>query len=226
MKIAAISDTHGKEWLLPRIPDADILVVAGDTLGQGMRFEFRDFVTWCLGQPVDDIIIVAGNHDFFLESADEAYKVIAECQALYREKNSPHAPNVHYLCDSGVVIKDVKFWGSPWTPAYGDWAFMKEDEELVEYWLQIPDDTDVLITHGPPKDILDTVLRPKGYGLNVGSSTLRTRISQVKPRLHIFGHIHEHGGVTTEVDGTKFCNVAMLTERYQPRLNAWTLVEV
>jgi Icc-related predicted phosphoesterase len=227
MIVAAISDIHGSYRDLDPMPDADVMVIAGDFLAAGREFELRDFVEWLRTQPVNDIIVIAGNHDICLQR-DDMWSMVAAEIVKRTSRDIKNPPKVHYLRDSSVTIHGLKFYGSPWTPTYGKWAFMKEDFELAAVWDQIPADTDVLITHGPPKDILDEVRRRKGYGLHVGSQSLRDRLgTRIFPKVHIFGHIHEHGGKNEECDGTKFYNVAALDELYQfTRPKKWTTFEV
>ncbi len=216
MRIAATSDIHGNHRNLPTPPVSDVMVFAGDILGQGFDFEWQRFIEWCARQPVNDVVIIAGNHDWFLEDEQQARVCLRDLAA-----RSGRGPRIHYLADSGVTIAGVKFWGSPWTPKFYDWAFMKEDDELAVFWGRIPSDTDVLISHGPPYGILDKVPRE-----HTGSRTLLARVQLVQPVVHIFGHIHEQGGKHERVGPTDFYNVAGLNENYRPRPDPWTVIEV
>jgi len=94
-----------------------------------------------------------------------------------------------------VEIEGVRFWGSPWQPWFFDWAFnLERGEEIRAKWELIPDDTEVLITHGPPQGHGDMTSRGEG----AGCADLLARIRQVKPRYHLFGHIHEGYGTSTD----------------------------
>jgi hypothetical protein len=98
-----------------------------------------------------------------------------------------------YLQDSGITISGARFWGSPWQPAFNDWAFnLPRGKALAQKWARIPDDTDVLIPHGPPAGFGDQT----GYaGNRTGCEDLLVAVERVKPRMHLFGHIHDAGGV-------------------------------
>ena len=121
--------------------------------------------------------------------------------------------NLHYLEDSGVEIEGIKFWGSPVTPPFFNWAFMKEPDAIKKHWGAIPDDTDYLITHGPAHTILDYVGR-NGQG-GVGCPHLLDAIERVNPKYHVFGHIHDMYG-TKIVNETTHINASVLNDRYRP----------
>ena len=204
MKIAATSDLHGH---LPEVPRCDVLIVAGDLGPASQTYHFdqearrgwliNEFSPWCQSQSAGDVVVIGGNHDFAL--ADDGYPCIK------------HLPRVHYLQDSAVTIKGVKFYGSPWTPPFFTLAFMESEEELAKRWEAIPDDVDVLITHGPPHGIGDQ----NRQGEHCGSRSLREWRDTTRnlPRLHVWGHIHEARGQ----HGENWANVSLLDERYRPR---------
>lgn len=145
MKLVCISDTHSLHRRLQSIPDGDVLIHAGDCLGQGTLENIEDFNDWLGSLPHRHKIVIAGNHDWAFQETPELAR-----QAL---------TSAIYLEDSGVEIEGVRFWGSPWTPIFMNWAFMLgRGEPLYEKWQLIPDDTDVLITHGPPQGIGDEVM--------------------------------------------------------------------
>jgi hypothetical protein len=99
--------------------------------------------------------------------------------------------NCTYLEDSGVVVEGYWIWGSPWSPRFFDWGFNADrGQQIEQYWNLIPPDTEVLITHGPPKDILDNCMD----GFHAGCEVLAAKINQIKPLVHLFGHIHEAYG--------------------------------
>jgi Icc-related predicted phosphoesterase len=135
-----------------------------------------------------DKIVVAGNHDWvFVRDPQVARALLGE---------------VHYLQDEGLVLEGVSFWGSPWQPAYHDWAFNLPREQLAAVWRQIPAGLDVLVTHGPPAGIGDR----SPLAARRGCQALRERVEQVAPRVHLFGHIHQDGGAW-QVGPTLFANV-------------------
>ena len=198
MRIVAISDTHARHRAIPDVPAGDVLVHAGDLTSVGKPEHVQEFNTWLGELPHPHKVVIAGNHDFPFERAPASVE--------------PLLTNCVYLRDSAIVIEGVTFYGSPWQPAFMDWAFNPErGEELRKKWELIPDGTDVLITHGPPAGHGDTTTR----GACVGCVDLMEAVLRVKPRLHIFGHIHEGAGVT-EADGTRFANASSVTERYEP----------
>ena len=96
-----------------------------------------------------------------------------------------------YLEDSAVELLGLKVYGSPWQPFYGGWAFnLHRGPDLAAMWAKIPDDITILVTHGPPEGILDR----NNWGENVGCRDLLGRVMELRPRLHVFGHIHEAAG--------------------------------
>lgn len=117
-----------------------------------------------------------------------------------------------YLQDDFVNIQDIKFYGSPWQPYFLNWAFnLARGNEIKEKWKLIPKDTDILITHGPAFGVLDKVVT----GESVGCEELKKIIDKIHPRYHLFGHIHEGYGVC-EVNGVRYINASINTERYKP----------
>ncbi|MCB9235695.1 MAG: metallophosphatase domain-containing protein [Bacteroidia bacterium] len=196
MKIVFISDTHGKHKDL-QLPDGDVLVHAGDLSPRGSARDLQEFFHWFETRPHAHKICIAGNHDFLAEDNPEMFaKLVPD--------------NVIYLNDSGCEIEGVKFWGSPITPWFYDWAFnRKRGEEIARYWSLIPEDTDVLITHGPPYGILDKTAR----GDLAGCEELLRRVEEVQPKIHVFGHIHEARGAVKK-GKTQFVNASVLNLMY------------
>lgn len=129
----------------------------------------------------------------------------------------------HYLEDSGVEIEGIKFWGSPVTPPFMNWAFMRTPEKIKPHWDAIPDDTDVLITHGPMRNVLDFVDNRFGSE-RTGCEVLVDAIERVKPKYHIFGHIHDMYG-KQEHDGVIHLNASVLNDRYHP-VRAGHIIEI
>ncbi|TNE47114.1 MAG: metallophosphoesterase [Bacteroidetes bacterium] len=197
MKFVFISDTHLKhEHLI--LPPGDVLVHAGDFSKRGTVDETRLFLDWFSGQPHAHKVLVAGNHDFIAEQNPDAFRAMLP-------------DNVSYLENDSMEIGGLKIWGSPITPWFFDWAFNRHRGAAIRtYWDKIPHDTDIVITHGPPYGILDEVVRnPRP----VGCRDLLHRMEQVRPRVHIFGHIHEGYG-QVEQNGTLFINAAVLDVKY------------
>lgn len=194
MKIVCLSDTHGQHRHLRNIPEGDMIICAGDI---GRFKDVEDFADWYLGLDFRYRILIAGNHDFFFEQAGE------------RRIKEVLTDDIIYLNESGVEIEGIKIWGSPITPKFFDWAFMKDRGiQIAKHWNLIPNDTDILITHGPPDGILD--LCPSGHA---GCYDLLKKVKKVKPKYHIFGHIHESHGVR-KVGKTTFVNATVLNGQY------------
>ncbi len=200
MRLVLISDTHCHQDF--HVPDGDALVHAGDTTGSGTRDQVRGFLDWFAAQPHRHKIFIAGNHDWlFQRDPAEAARLI-QCR-----------PGLAYLEDAELELEGIRFWGSPWQPEFCDWAFNlpRKGEALRRVWSRIPPGTDVLITHGPPYGVLDQV----GAGEHLGCEELRARLAAVRPRLHVFGHIHDGHGVAT-AGGTVCVNASVCDERYRP----------
>lgn len=216
MKIVAISDTHGRHERMMPLPKGDVLVVAGDFTSHGKLEQTKLFGEWLARQDFKHKIVVAGNHN--LDFQVDPYAV---GELIGNEDN------IYYLEDDELVIDGVKFYGSPWTPNYYDWAFMmpRGSDELKRVWAAIPEDTDVLITHGPPAGILDNARD----GMKSGDADLLARVKQLKNlSAHIFGHIHEGHGMADfnwYGHGPVFYNVAICDIHYQP-VNQPTAIEI
>jgi len=211
MRLVAISDTHGFHRQLPMLPDGDVLIHAGDITLRGLLDDFPDFFAWFASQPHRWKIVIAGNHDFAFERTPEDAKRLVP-------------KGVTYLRDSGIRIRRIGFWGSPWQPWFNHWAFnLLRGEEIAAKWALIPLDTQVLITHGPPHGTLDELSWPPKE--RVGCEALRDRLQQLlRLRVHIFGHIHEAYGVVQEGE-RQFVNASTCTRRYAP-INAPVVIDL
>jgi Icc-related predicted phosphoesterase len=204
MKLTFISDTHTKHHGL-NLSGGDVLIHSGDFMNSGYnKNDIMNFLDWFINQPYKQKIFIAGNHDRWFQDNPEETKQILD---------STYGGLVTYLEDSGTKIGDVNVWGSPWQPEFMNWAFNlpKRGTELNDKWNLIPDNTDILITHVPPYGYLDKM---SNYFENLGCELLRERIKEVKPKIHIFGHIHSGHGYMTNGD-THFINAAVLKENYQ-----------
>jgi len=196
----AISDTHGFYWDI-EVPDGDVLIHAGDITGQGTYENLEDFNEWLATLPHKHKIVIAGNHDWCCEWDQ------ARCRGILT--------NAVYLQDEAVYIEGFKIYGSPHSPTFYDWAFnLDRGAPLREKWDLIPNDVDVLVTHGPPWGILDEVANSMKL-MNVGCQDLGDAVDRVKPKVHVFGHIHEGYGTQQEPD-TLFVNASINTARYRP----------
>lgn len=198
MRFVAISDTHCRHNSV-KLPKGDVLLHAGDVSYKGNKEEVADFLKWFSKQPFTYKIFIAGNHDFYLEKtkATDLEKMILK--------------NIIYLNDSGVTIEGLNIWGSPITPWFFNWAFNRHrGEEIQKHWELIPTNTDILMTHGPVLGINDTVLNSQ----HVGCRELLRKVIEIKPKVHVCGHIHEAAGVT-EKFGAKFINACVLNDSYE-----------
>ncbi len=197
MRLIVISDTHGLHDRL-EVPEGDVLIHAGDLTSHGELHEVRAFDAFLARLDHRYKLVIAGNHDFCFERRPAA------ARALLR-----HAV---YLEDEAALVEDVRFYGSPWQPWFYDWAFnLERGAEIRAKWDLIPGDTEVLITHGPPLGHGDVTAR----GDSAGCADLLERIRQVRPRFHLFGHIHE--GYGTSSDGTTtYVNASTCDLRYRP----------
>jgi Icc-related predicted phosphoesterase len=199
MTITVFSDTHGLHRRIKNIPLADMLIHAGDVSKYGEEHQVMDFLDWFAKQPHTYKIFIAGNHDFFFEQENEKYI----------QKHIPS--NVIYLNDSGCEIEGIKIYGSPITPEFYDWAFnRKRGKEIKKHWDKIPSDTNILITHGPPFGILDA--NKNQY--KTGCEDLLQTVEKIKPKYHIFGHIHEAYGMLQTMN-TTYINACTLDEHYR-----------
>jgi hypothetical protein len=206
MRVHALSDLHGH---LPPVDPCDVLVLAGDvcpfddhSVAAQAAFLAGPFADWLDAVPAGRVVGIAGNHDFVFADAPDRV---------------PDRLRWTYLQDSGVTVDGLHFYGSPWCPEYGRWAFNLDEAGLAAKWAMIPAGLDVLLTHTPPFGVGD---RAKNGG-HVGSRTLARRLQSVRPRLLIVGHIHEARGMYVLPTGgghaTTVVNVAHLDPRYEPR---------
>jgi predicted phosphodiesterase len=179
VRIVAMADTHLRHEGL-RVPDGDVLVHAGDLLAHGSLDELARAADWLRNFPHPVKVVVAGNHEICLQ------KRPAEARALLE--------GFVYLEDSAAEIHGLIFHGSPWQPRFRIWAFgASRGAELASKWALIPPRVDVLVTHGPPHGYGDRIVW-RDLVRQVGCVDLLARVREVKPRLHLFGHIHQAPG--------------------------------
>ena len=197
MRIIAISDTHGLHEELV-LPDGDMIIFAGDMCGWGHGIsDIISFGDWIYDQPHKYKIVIAGNHDWTFQDDYYMSKSLLE--------------DITYLQDDMVEIEGIKIYGSPWQPTFFNWAFnLDRGDEISRKWDLIPDETDILVTHGPPMGHLDWNNTKTD---RVGCYDLNRAVKRVKPRYHIFGHIHNYHGIE-ETDGTTFINASNCNDRY------------
>ena len=203
-KIVATSDFHGN---LPPIPDCDLLIIAGDICPSKAPLEQAawldtTFRRWLDSISAKEVVAISGNHDQIFEKAPELV---------------PKGLRWHYLQDSSITLFDLLIYGTPWQlPFWG--AFNLSDEELVQVYKKIPDNTDIIISHGPPFGLHDQVVTKKPDGkttiFHTGSVALQERVFDIKPKFCIFGHIHSGFGSVLENE-TIFANVSLVNDDLQ-----------
>jgi Icc-related predicted phosphoesterase len=205
IKLTFLSDTHSKHNHIPidHFNGGDILLHSGDISSQGYEYEVRKFLKWFDSIPnYTHKVFIAGNHDWLFQRNPK----------LVKEIMKEYSGRIHYLQDSHITIDGVKIYGSPWQPEFYNWAFNlpRNGEDLEGVWSKIPDDTDILLTHGPAYGLVDKVI---GRYQNLGCEKLAERIEVVQPTLHVCGHIHSGNGVDYN-DQTTHINASVLNERY------------
>ncbi len=186
MRLLHISDTHRYHWQFKNLPEAEVLVHSGDFCMMGTETEAIDFLNWFCDLPYSHKVFICGNHD--------------EC--LYGANIEGLDENVYYLCNSGVTIEGINFYGVPMFIA--DSVIGRQEHNIA----QIPVGTDVLITHTPPLGILDN-----DDGIHYGSDNLLRKVMDIHPAMHLFGHIHPQHGIIRK-NGIIFSNGAMISNQH------------
>ena len=241
-KIVSISDQHGE--LAFKMPSGDILTISGDICEvrgshsptSQMYWLKAHFLPWCdwliQADIVKHVVFVAGNHDF-------VFKKIAQCTTGDFVLDLPK--NVHYLCDNMVEIDGVKIYGTPWTPTFGNWAYMTNEDALDNIFSKIPEGLDILLSHGPAYGWNDTIMQypERAYGRDehIGSKSLRKHILRAKPLWTCVGHIHSGSHKVTRIanlqdrnnenfvmEDFNVVNVSILDEDYEKAYDPTTFV--
>jgi len=213
VKVVAISDTHNNHDKVV-IPPCDILIHAGDESMRGTKEETEAFARWLDKQPAKHIVWIPGNHSVKMEAH------------WPRSKRwlSDISPRTNVLMNSHVTLEGLKIWGSPVTPWFHDWAWnVLRGPAIKKYWDMIPDDTNIVVTHGPPHGVLDKVHPGTPWEDSVGCEELKKAMARVKPKLMVFGHIHEGYGCQLD-QGTIYCNASIMDTSYQPVHAPWELI--
>lgn len=187
MRIVHLSDTHNRHHQLPDMPEADLVVHSGDISFAGSEDEAIDFIQWFMSLPYKYKVFIAGNHD----------------NCLYEANIDGLPENCFYLCNSSVMIEGAKFYGLP--------MFMEDtmSGKFDESIRNIPSDTDILVTHQPPYGVLDF-----SENIHYGDHLLLQTVLDIRPRYHLFGHIHDAYGVE-KGKSTIFSNASLLDEEYR-----------
>ncbi|MCQ2215340.1 MAG: metallophosphatase domain-containing protein [Bacteroidales bacterium] len=191
MKILHISDTHNAHKRLANLPEGDLIIHSGDISQTGSESEILDFINWFQSLPYPNKIFTYGNHDFALFDAENIEGLDSNCYFLANKSITVNGYHIHAI------------------PYYMD---------MPDFNPQVPVDTDILITHNPPKGILDL-----SGDIHYGSNQLRDLVAKLQPKLHLFGHIHDAYG-QMELDGTLYSNGACVDENYEPRSMQYNLI--
>ena len=200
MRLVIIADTHTMHEGV-KLPPGDTIIHAGDITGNGSVIATIEFLDWFTKLNYKYKIFVAGNHDWLFESSSGLARSLVP-------------QNINYLEDSGVTIEGLNFWGIPYTKPFCNWAFNREPDILKEHWDLIPNNIDILITHGAPYKVLDLANGYNSTGDHTGDRNLYDTVMRIKPKLHCYGHIHEAYG-QEEIDGIKFVNASVVNEKYE-----------
>jgi Icc-related predicted phosphoesterase len=210
LKVLHISDTHGEHHLLKIPNDLDMVICSGDVSNQRSPYEneaeVRKFLDWYEELYVPIKILVPGNHDTSIEKGLVKPRQIEE-------------RGIKCLIDQSIEIEGLKIWGSPWTPTFGNgWVWNRRRDKLHDLWMTIPEDTDIVVTHGPPMGIMDISRDKEGTLEFCGCTALKKRMLKIEPRYHMFGHIHNYdniinaGTVKLSAYRTIFSNGSVVTD--------------
>jgi len=224
MKLVLISDTHNRHKHLTSkgmgdiLPEGDILIHSGDLTGVGDKVEVLNVLKWfkeVASRYTYGIVFIAGNHDRCFDPKFNQEDKTKKPKWLEEEINNLPS-NIDYLENSDVTINGLKIWGSPVTPWFhGDsWAFNEHrGPDIWNVWDKIPNDADVIVTHGPVAYKLDYIPSQNVY---VGCEELRNAVTRVNPIMHVSGHIHEGYGYEYGIGGIHYFNASTCDERYEP----------
>ena len=200
-KLVFLSDTHNKHKKLI-VPDGDIIIHTGDATSKGYEKEIQSFFAWYAALPHKHKIFVPGNHELGFQKNEARYK--EECKNI----------GITLLINESTIIDGINIYGSPVQPRFHDWEYnVDRGEAIKKYWDLIPNDTDILLTHGPAKGILDISIYD---GFACGCEELLLALHRVKPDIHAFGHIHAHGGSIEHLGKTMCINASVCDEQYNP----------
>ena len=183
VRVVVVSDTH-KSYSRVEIPDGDIFIHCGDS-----ELSLEELDKWAATLPHKYKIFVAGNMDSRLRETWKGHRKLR---------------NGLYVQDEAVNIAGLVLYGSPWTPRFVGVFQLNDESEAQDVWRKVPKSVDILVTHGPPRGILDAT----SVGKRVGDPVLKMKVKDIRPRLHCFGHVHDAYG-TERVNGTLYCNAAI-----------------
>ena len=213
-RFACLADTHGSfnlikpEWIFP----SDFLLIAGDITNYGQQSQVEACVNWALDFPTQHRIIIAGNHDLSLDKERyESFTRKPENTDIDETRKLLDTSGITYLNHQAITIDGIHFFGSPYSMEFGQWAFPILSDQCDHFWDDVPLNTDVFLTHGPPYGILDLSQYSQQ---KTGCPSLLNKINQIKPKLSVFGHLHEAYGYFKTKD-TLFINCSLMNMKYQ-----------
>lgn len=212
LRFVCLSDTHSRNSSI-QVPPGDVLLHAGDFTSDGRPKQVRAFNRFLEGLPFRYKVVIAGNHDMTFDTVqfEDLKGRFGLGDNVDSQATKALLTNCIYLEDSAIELFGYTIWGSPWTPRYFDWAFnLPRGPALAAKWAEIPSHTDILMTHGPPNQLLDMCFD----GTTPGCRDLRERVEAISPLVHVFGHVHEAYGCR-EVGNTLFINAAICNLRYK-----------
>jgi hypothetical protein len=227
VKICAISDIHGS---LIEIPECDILCICGDILpldiqrnnDESVAWLAGPFQNWLLDAPCKYVVMIWGNHDWYGEKCCRGgLEGWEQCERLFKRDLGPD-PKIHILQDEEIEVLGIKFYGTSWCPSLRNWAFYGDSETLKARFSDIPTDTDVLLTHCPPKFgsqgvVLETNWNYRNdFGCQELQDVIVEKFKHKTCTTYILsGHIHS-GLHNWEVnEGLTYRNVSLLNEDYE-----------
>nr|CAB3263940.1 metallophosphoesterase MPPED2 [Phallusia mammillata] len=227
-RFVCISDTHNlHRQMRHRVPDGDVLIHCGDFTDLGKLEEVEDFNDWLSTLPHKHKIVIAGNHELSFDErimanvrkskADGSYCRFKFLHVIPEDicKDWPKVlSNCTFLHDAEVTVNGIRLHGCSWNPEFGGWAFNeRRGQPLLQCWNKIPEGIDILLTHSPPAGYNDTV---DPHDMCVGDVDLTNAVQQrIKPKYHVYGHIHEAYGYTT--DGKcNYINCTIVDRRHNP----------
>lgn len=215
MKVCVFSDSHG---ILPEIEKSELLLICGDIIPLDIQRDIPNsliwfhtkFIPWCNKQPVEQVYLVGGNHDFFLEKQPYAVSSMLKGSNIKILTNNGE----DYIDNSGKVWS---IWGSPYCHIFGNWAFMYSDEFNKLEYMKMPDNLDILLTHDAAYEHNDQCLGFKSGNqkyLHRGNIPLKEVIEYKKPKYHFYGHLHTCEHNLTNFNGTQSACVSLVDEMY------------
>jgi len=232
LKLICVSDSHNRhaEISLPKLSEEElentVFIHAGDFTDLGLPKEVKSFELWLRSLPFKNKIVIAGNHDLCCESYEKTRRAMYRLpyEADWTSTQVPYRVyNATYLNQESFTINGINFYGEPRTPEFYDWAFNVKREDMKHVWELVPENTDVLITHGPPLNYGDAVYKRMAGMATRENVGCKFQLEMIKnhPNLKVVvcGHIHPANGsydlVKNNGDVVKIINASVVNEKYK-----------